>query len=1393
MGWACCLGLVLVLGGSLAEASWLDPAPTVKKMYSDLLGRVPSDKELEGKIGPVLERKKHLLDVLRGFYQSQEFATRCHDKKLDFVEAAYLSNLGRPADGEGHEHYLDLLRDGKLTEPGLCDELANSEEGRVFAIRQLYFEILYRDLDEVGRGNYLEAIKNKTIKGTLPLAVDLLVPGEEPATPDRPAGTGEAINAKAGADRQAREKSLAAAEKAEAGKLAAEAKARKTKGWVPRFNEAGRALPEVANALQGSFERRRFTEHYQQAKEIITKAYRDILGREPDGPGFRHYLRAWAVGEMHLTGIWDELLNCEEFKKRKHDEIEIAFLRHLLRPADKGGLATYRREVKGGRPLADIRQDLKCSNEGICAALRRAYWEILNRDVDQGGRQTYEPHLQASNKPAAYKQVCIDLLDSGEAKDLRRMCAEWRQIRDGQEKLIGDDGVAMLDFLGQIDGKLADEVKKAAAQFKELEKTLPAEFASLTFALEDALKGADLKKMKAAVARLIEEVKNLGPLLTAEVQKVFVELLGQPAPDFYGAYNAAQPAWEGDKQVGAAPGSAPKTAGVPGIPSGATPSTGPVAELPPMIARPAIPSLPGFETSQVPADLLAKAQQLMAGLKPGPQAAQQLQEGLTKLIVGHPFFKKLEPQRQELVVSVFQGLLRRPPTEEEITTWLKKLESGQVTLDSLRAELEKNPEFALIDDLLKTGRIVPFKDDEKKKAEEEGKAADGPIKDEQVKLSDLEGFNTFDFANEVVIAKAVKTQDANGFCITGTAQLPSRGVTVPVKVFAKQHPSVYGYRSYIVGFFLDTPWKSSSAYVNPPAALKDFLPALQLDKGALLFTTVDAVVQPEALPDQTRADFAALLGDTGHKGMRLTAGLNLLGHLNLSMGNGTKHLGKLLGGGVKSILIQGHLATDPAKLYLRALLPAFGKDIFPGSMTPAGSEVEFTGKPSVAVQTRVGFKLPKDQAVEARLRFEVPIAPTGTLQMVAALDGLWKDAFGLKGLTIGNLILSGKITVPAMAPAFGLAGDFRFGDKVVRIAASIPASPNLASLGFRGSINALGTEDLVALMHEMGMEIGSLPFPAELMGLKDVEVSVAGQADPTLKIPAGTTCRAKLCLKSEVVAAADVQVNQDVGIQIKGSAKKIELGPVLLSGNGPDGKPNTADDGAIVEISVPALVKVIGHASFSGRATIFNVGRDVTMWIDRRGLGFSDGFKIFDAFTSKVEVQGDLDARSPNFNAKVEIQADLAGRLARKVDELTGGKTPNFVRRIFKNIFNLRRAGFEGNLARTIKGDVPRFWIEFGVMGRVFDLNLSLNLSRPEDAVRALAGEAAGRVTQRVKAFVVEYLRAIANFFKSLFGKRKGSIDDIINRFRNTPPERHNSRSAWDTEGNRFGAYYDRQ
>ncbi len=1333
-----------------AEGSWLDPTEVIKGFYSDFLNREPKKDELDKHIANLEERKCTLLDILNGIATSKEFADLL--KEVDDIEFSYFEILGRPVDPEGHEHYLKKIREEKWTIDDVRTELRNSDEGLEFAIRQVYMTFLYRDADAPGLSNYLGDLKKK------------FKPFSKP--------TGEW-----------------------------------KRGAFPKFqNWDDGYLKDVRESVEKSLERKRFNRNWLEVRKTLDWMYQLLLARKPDAEGFKHYLRLWSLCERHLVGIHDEMRKSDEFKKRKVEDYVEAYLTYLLRAPTSKELDEAKNRIGKAsgstrkNQLENLIRDLKLSDEGRLVAVRRLYWEILNREPTPEELKEHGERLKRIrvNEPSgffsqpkmgfldiqnAYRDIAEDLLRSSEKKGLDSLCAEWKEIRDEQETLWKDLAKGRLDFLSDVDKKFDEEVKEAEKLFDDLKKLAPAEFASMTYILETALQGKDLQDLKDFLTELLKKVEGL-ELLTADVQKLFIEFLGRPAPDFYSALNA-QPAWDStDSPV--SPPNVPPGKLPPGVkPPTTIPTPTPTPTPTPKPPTQGKPSVPGFSIEPVPADakLLEPLGKLLCEAKnPG-----DFKEKLISLIVASQEFKDREPLRKEAVKSLFQELLHRSPEEKELDELVAKLNTGKFLLDDLRAELEKNDEFKKLQELLLTGKIIPFLPEEKTKNVQESKSADESIKDKTLKLIDLEGFKDFDFASEVTVTDVEKTEDENGLCITGKTKVPSMNFVDDVYFFAKRHPSVYGHCVYLVGFFIPEKWEAKGLYGSVSPAMDKFLSMLRFGNGVLIHTSADVVLQLDSLPERLKKEFVPVLENSGYKSFRLSKGRNLVGNLLLDTGGACTHLKKLLPDDEKKLLIQGRLSKKTDELFLRGLLPPFRPSFFPKDCKQVEPSIEFTGKPSVGVKMSMDVTLPENQPMTAKVSFEIPISEKGAIEIAMSLAGEWKEPFKIKGLIVGNLVLTGKITIPEMAPTFGLAGDFQFGTKIVRVAAAIPVTIHMSSIGLLGAINEIGTQDLLMLFQKMGGKAESLPFPSDLLGFKDVEVSFSAKGDPTLKIQEGVCVKGELYIKSGEIANIDAVVSKSRGVIIKGSAKKIKLGPLELTGDGPDRKSGTADDCAIVDIEFPYSKSA--HAFISGKLKIFGISRELKVLIDRRGMGFSFTDKIFDSWKSSVQVQGGVDGKKPDFNVKVEIESNLAKDLEDAVDKITRGHTPGFVKKIFRNLFTLRRAGFEGDLAKTIDGKIPKFWFEFSALGKRFDLTLSLDLSGPKQAVENMAKEAAKKVLSRVGDFVKEYLKAILEFFKKLFGGKKGKIDSIINNYKRAAG---GSKPApnYRALANKFGEYY---
>jgi uncharacterized protein DUF4214 len=147
---------------------------------------------------------------------------------------------------------------------------------------------------------------------------------------------------------------------------------------------------------------------------IIRRAYQDILGREPDPEGLRTYRSNMVDRNWTEQDVREALRNSPEyasgaFRTSSADRIiRRAYQDILGREPDPSGLETYRRNiVERGWDEQDVRQALRKSDErrGVVRAqanvsdatatemVRRAYLSVLNREPDPTGLRDYKARV----------------------------------------------------------------------------------------------------------------------------------------------------------------------------------------------------------------------------------------------------------------------------------------------------------------------------------------------------------------------------------------------------------------------------------------------------------------------------------------------------------------------------------------------------------------------------------------------------------------------------------------------------------------------------------------------------------------------------------------------------------------------------------------------------------------------------------------------------------------------------------------------------------------------------------------------------------------------------------------------------------------------------------------
>jgi hypothetical protein len=131
------------------------------------------------------------------------------------------------------------------------------------------------------------------------------------------------------------------------------------------------------------------------AEMMVQRAFREVLNRPADPEGLRTYRdrlmhEGWSEQQMiqHLQRSSEARgVNADEAITRAYREV-------LRRDPDPNGLAHYRAKWRDGWTQGQIRDDLRRSQEGreghIRTAITRAYREVLGREPDPAGYANYE-------------------------------------------------------------------------------------------------------------------------------------------------------------------------------------------------------------------------------------------------------------------------------------------------------------------------------------------------------------------------------------------------------------------------------------------------------------------------------------------------------------------------------------------------------------------------------------------------------------------------------------------------------------------------------------------------------------------------------------------------------------------------------------------------------------------------------------------------------------------------------------------------------------------------------------------------------------------------------------------------------------------------------------------
>ena len=144
----------------------------------------------------------------------------------------------------------------------------------------------------------------------------------------------------------------------------------------------------------------------REAERVVQAAFRDILSRPADAAGLRHYLGRLIDAGWNEQQLRDDLRHSDEFRHRDVDALIRRAYRDVLgRDPDAAGLAAYQRSLGRGMTDAKMRDDLRRSRGGGESHSRARKAE--GPPADGGRPRGRQPARRPSMHPSARAMACL--------------------------------------------------------------------------------------------------------------------------------------------------------------------------------------------------------------------------------------------------------------------------------------------------------------------------------------------------------------------------------------------------------------------------------------------------------------------------------------------------------------------------------------------------------------------------------------------------------------------------------------------------------------------------------------------------------------------------------------------------------------------------------------------------------------------------------------------------------------------------------------------------------------------------------------------------------------------------------------------------------------------------
>lgn len=345
----------------------------------------------------------------------------------------------------------------------------------------------------------------------------------------------------------------------------------------------------------------------------------------------------------------------------------------------------------------------------------------------------------------------------------------------------------------------------------------------------------------------------------------------------------------------------------------------------------------------------------------------------------------------------------------------------------------------------------------------------------------------------------------------------------------------------------------------------------------------------------------------------------------------------------KTLAVTVNLGDTPDSTSIEVSIP-LGINIGKDKVVIGNARFGFSIAGDIKVATLVKVK-PTKKDKEFTFAAEGSVNPAlSIMEFEGSSEGMWNNAFGLKGLSLDQLGLAFGLNYATGIPTrLGLSGLMKVGKKQASMAVNFEL-PDATNVGMYGTLSELTIEDLAQLVFAMTFQkVDTSKIPN--IGLKDIRILSAPTAFNigNLVFPEGFELSGGFQLFNQSGYVSFSQAN--IGFDGKGYINKIDFGPLKITGDGPTGGPIVEVQLGIVPlfhldaaIAIASIIKAKAKIYYTTFGYKFEAGSSLTINKESK-------------LAMKIEGLISINPKEPGVGLSIVFDNTLFGLLQKYIDK----------------------------------------------------------------------------------------------------------------------------------------------